>query len=130
MLDDSDARSQSVPTLGTKIAFLAALPFIFYGAAILLSPITDVRTTAGAVFDCGTAISMPSDAFQKGICQGINQQYLYRGIAFVASGLGIAALGAYLFGFTRQIERADNTVSTTDEEPRGNRRRSFDNDQD
>ncbi|HPU13175.1 MAG TPA: hypothetical protein PLQ19_05215 [Aeromicrobium sp.] len=113
MLDDSDARSRSLPSLGTKIAFIAALPFLFYGAYVLLAPITDIRTTAGAVFDCGSAITTPTDKFQQGVCQGINKHYLYKGVSFVAMAVGIAGLGAYFFGFKQAIERSAATESDT-----------------
>jgi len=106
MLDDPDVRSRPVPNLGTKVALLAAVPFLAYGIYLLLTPITDITTGSGAVFECGSALQVPSDKFQKGVCGPINTQYLYEGLAFIAAALGIAGGGALLFGFTHHEEHA------------------------
>jgi len=106
MLDDSDVRSRPLPNLGTKVAILAAIPFLAYGIYLLLTPITDIQTSSGAIFECGTALQPPSDDFQAGVCGPINTQYLYRSIAAIAAAVGIAGVGAMLFGFSHQVERA------------------------
>ncbi|MET1132473.1 MAG: hypothetical protein ABWX60_03540 [Aeromicrobium sp.] len=99
-------RSRPVPNLGTKVAILAAIPFLAYGIYLLLTPITDIQTSSGAIFECGSALQPPSDKFQEGVCGPINTQYLYRSIAAIVAALGIAGVGAALFGFSHHVERA------------------------
>lgn len=106
MLDDSDVRSRPVPNLGTKVAILAAIPFLAYGIYLLLTPITEIQTSSGAIFDCGSALRPPTDGFQEGVCGPINTQYLYRALASIVAAVGIAGGGAALFGFTHHVERA------------------------
>ena len=36
MLDDSDVRSRRLPNLGTKVAILAAIPFLAYGIFLVI----------------------------------------------------------------------------------------------
>jgi hypothetical protein len=106
MLDDSDVRSRPVPNVGTKVAILAAIPFLAYGIYLLLTPITEIQTSSGAIFDCGSALRQPTDGFQEGVCGPINTQYLYRSLASIIAALGVAGGGAMLFGFSHHIERA------------------------
>src|SRR5690606_2839494 len=106
MHDDSDVRSRRLPNLGTKVAILAAIPFLAYGIFLVLAPITELHTTTGAVFDCGSALQPPRDPFPAGVCGKVNTQYLYEGIALMVAALGIAAGGALMFGFHQQEERA------------------------
>ncbi|WP_146828202.1 hypothetical protein [Aeromicrobium flavum] len=95
-----------MPNLGTKVAILAAIPFLAYGIYLLLTPITDIQTSSGAIFECGSALQPPTDDFQEAVCGTINTQYLYRSIASIVAALGIAGVGAALFGFSHQVERA------------------------
>lgn len=106
MLDDSDVRSRPIPNLGTKVAILAAIPFLAYGIYLLLTPITEIQTSSGAIFECGSALQPPADKFQAGVCGPINTQYLYGALASIVAAVGIAGVGAMLFGFTHQVERA------------------------
>ncbi|MCL3837383.1 hypothetical protein [Aeromicrobium duanguangcaii] len=112
MLDDSDVRSRPLPNLGTKVAILAAIPFLAYGIYLLLTPITDIQTSSGAIFECGSALQPPADDFQEGVCGPINQQYLYRSIAAIVAAVGIAGVGAMLFGFSHHVERAVSRSET------------------
>ncbi|WP_153302817.1 hypothetical protein [Aeromicrobium choanae] len=104
-------RSRPVPNLGTKVAILAAIPFLAYGIYLLLTPITDIQTSSGAIFECGSALQPPSDKFQEGVCGPINTQYLYRALAAIIAAVGIAGVGAALFGFSHQVERARGSRS-------------------
>ncbi len=96
MFDDNES-SASGFTTGAKIAILVAIPFIALGVYFLIAPITEVRTTTGAVFGCGSAIGAPDDQFKTNICQPINTMYLYRGLISIAAGLLIAGAGFFLF---------------------------------
>lgn len=105
MSDFNEPRSSMALTLGAKIAVLAAVPFLALAAYFLLSPISDVRTDSGAVFDCGSALKPPTDGFQKGVCQNINSQYKMKGFTAAGAGVVVAGLGVALFGAGRQEER-------------------------
>lgn len=121
MSDFSDTSAGPNLALGTKIAFLVAIPFIAYGIFNLFSPISDVRTQAGAVFHCGTAVSPPSDAFQSNVCRKINQGYMYKGIAFGGSGIAIAIAGYFLFT-TRPAPQPDHRAGLDRRSSRAPRR--------
>ena len=119
MFDDNDSSAVSGLTTGAKIAILAAVPFILLGVYFLIAPITELRTTTGAVFGCGTAISSPDDTFKSNICGPINTMYLYRGIVSIAVGAIIAGAGFFLFNNTN----SDASVSGQQD---GGNTRSFD----
>lgn len=97
MFEDNDSGSINL-TSGTKKALLLAVPFVVLGVYFLVAPITELRTVSGAVFGCGSAISVPNDEFITNVCGPLNSMYLYRGIAAIAAGVIIAALGYFLFG--------------------------------
>lgn len=97
MFEDNESANANL-TNGVKIAILAAVPFILLGVYFLIVPISDIRTTSGAVFGCGTAISAPSDKFGANVCGGINSMYLYRGLISIAIGAVIAGAGFVFFG--------------------------------
>lgn len=96
MFDDNESSTSGLST-AAKIAILAAIPFIALGVYFLIVPISEVRTTTGAVFGCGTALSGTGDDFKENICRPINTMYLYRGLASIAAGVLIAGVGYFLF---------------------------------
>jgi hypothetical protein len=97
MSDNLQPAGGSNLALGTKISFLAAIPFLALALYFLAAPIVDVRTTTGAVFRCGSAIQPPSDSFQSGVCSTMSKNYLYRGVGSAIAGFGIAGAGFVLF---------------------------------
>lgn len=124
MFDDPDSGTTSSLSMGAKIAIIAAIPFILLGVYFLLAPITELRTTSGAVFNCGSAISPSGDKWTTSICQDINQTFLYRGIASIASGVLMAAAGMFLFGSSRSGHDSSNFEPA--DASLGNRSRNFD----
>lgn len=117
MFDDADNPSGLGLTRGAKIAILVAIPFVLFGLYLLFAPISDLRTTSGAVFNCGSAINPASDKWHSNICGDINRNYLFKGMASVLSGLLIAGGGFFLFGSSeeeneyeaaRPVTRADD----------------------
>ena len=118
MFDDNEPTTGL--TTGAKIAILAAVPFILLGVYYLIVPITELRTTSGAVFGCGSAIATPNDDFKSNICGPINTAYLYRGLISVAVGAVIAGGGFFLFGGSKEAADADASAA------RAPRNRSFD----
>lgn len=119
MFDDNESSASNLTT-GTKIAILAAVPFILLGVYFLIAPITELRTTTGAVFGCGTAIGAPDDNFKSNICGPINSMYLYRGLISIAVGAVIAGLGYVLFNSTKNEGTTANPSNDSDP------KRSFD----
>ena len=75
MFDDNESSASNLTT-GAKIAILAAVPFILLGVYFLIAPITELRTTTGAVFGCGSTIGSPDDKFKSNICGSINTVYM------------------------------------------------------
>lgn len=107
MFDDNESSASNLTT-GAKIAILAAVPFILLGVYFLIAPITELRTTTGAVFGCGSAIGSPDDKFKSNICGQINTMYMYRGLLSIAAGIVIAGAGYVLFSGSKAESNSAN----------------------
>ena len=125
---DDDFDSKPPLSNGAKFALLAGVPFIFLGLFFLLSPITDLRTHTGSVFDCGSALFAPSDEFKSNICGNINTMYLYKGLFTLVAGLVISAGGFLLFRTQSALAGAGVFREENIEQTSGSRqrRRTFD----
>ena len=131
MFDDNESNSASALSTGVKVAVLAAIPFIALGVYFLIAPIAELRTTTGAVFGCGSALSAPSDKFASNICGDLNTMYMYRGIFSIIAGIGIAGLGFFLFGSNANAGSGAGSGSSTNyaepaQEQSAKRARTFD----
>lgn len=118
MFDDNETSAFAGISTGAKIAILAAIPFIALGVYFLITPITELRTTTGSVFGCGTAIGAPDDQFRASICGPINTMYMYRGIASIVAGLGIGALGFFFFNASKDGSASEKSPSNSSKSPR------------
>lgn len=127
-MDDVETRTVLTLRTGTKICVLVGLAFIALAVYFFVVPITSVRTTTGAVFGCGTAMSPAHGSFADGVCWRIADTNRYRAFLTLAIGVVTIIVGALMFGFDRreeqrQIPRDDRHRDA--DEP-GNRRRDQD----
>ncbi len=97
---------------GSKIALLAALPFLGYALYNYLTPLW-VPSTNG-VFGCGSAHNPPTSDWAKGVCQGVPDAALYRAMISAGVGLLLAVLGVVLFG----VNRTEQTRAVREDDDR------------
>ena len=116
MFDDNSS-SPSGLSNGAKFAILAAIPLIVLGVIYLISPITDIRTTSGAVFSCGNAISPPSNKFNANICGDINSAYMFRGLLTIVAGILVGVAGIVLFGSAKASAPTNATYTPAKPSP-------------
>lgn len=126
-MDDVETRTVLTLRTGTKICVLVGLAFIALAVYFFFVPITDVRTTTGAVFGCGTAMSPAHGSFADGVCWRVADGNRYRAYVTLAIGLITIIAGALMFGFDRREEERqiprDHHLHADDSE---NRRRDHD----
>lgn len=104
-MDDVETRTVLTLRTGTKICVLVGLAFIVLAIYFFVVPITSVRTTTGAVFGCGTAMSPSHGSFADGVCWRIADANRYRAIAALAIGLVTIIAGGVMFGVDRREEQ-------------------------
>jgi len=103
-MDDVETRTVLTLRTGTKICVLEGLAFIVLAIYFFVVPITSVRTTTGAVFGCGTAMSPSHGSFADGVCWRIADANRYRAFAALAIALVTILAGGALFGVDRREE--------------------------
>lgn len=104
MPEDIETRTVLNPRTGTKICILIGLAFIVAAVYFYFVPVTDVRTTSGSIFGCGTAAHPADNTFAKGICWRITDVEKYRAIACMVIGVLTIVLGSVMFGVDRRTE--------------------------
>jgi Na+/proline symporter len=104
-MDDVETRTVMSLRTGTKICVLIGLAFIVLAVYFFVVPITSVRTTSGAVFGCGSAMSPAHGSFADGVCWRIADANRYRAYAALAIGIVTIIAGVLLFGVDRREEQ-------------------------
>lgn len=112
----TETRTVISPRAGTKICWLIAIPLLAAAAYFFWSPITLQSPDTGAIFNCGSAASPPSEGFQRGTCGDLSTVNSMRAMFLGGTGLLLAILGTALFGMNRRQETRE--VAALDEEPR------------
>lgn len=104
-MDDVETRVVLTLRTGTKICVLIGLAFIVLCVYFLFVPVTDVRTSAGGVFGCGTALSPAGGSFAHGVCGDVTDMNRYRAFAALAVGVITIIAGGAMFGVNRREEQ-------------------------
>lgn len=104
-MDEFETRTVMSMRTGTKICVLIGLAFVVLAVYFFMVPITSVRTTTGAVFGCGSAMSPAHGGFADGVCGRLADVNTDRAIASLAIGLLTAVAGGAMFGVDRREER-------------------------
>ncbi|EAP99249.1 hypothetical protein JNB_03735 [Janibacter sp. HTCC2649] len=100
----TDRRAVRIPGTGAKVCLLIAALLVVAGAYFLLTPLM-IMTTNGTSWNCGSAMSPPTDAFGSKICGQLNGAYVARGIACFAAAAVTGVGGFLLFGSVKRIEQ-------------------------
>lgn len=112
----TETRTVISPRTGTKICWLLAIPLLAAAAYFFWSPITLQSPDTGAIFNCGSAASPPSEGFQRGTCGDLSTVNSMRAMFLGGTGLLLAILGTALFGMNRRQETRQ-VAASHDEEP-------------
>ena len=88
------------PRLGTKICLLVGLSLLAIALYFFYEPLHTV-SDSGGIFGCGSAASVPTDSFAKGVCGNLTDVNKLRTFLFGGVGLLVLILGSLFFGVAR-----------------------------